>query len=516
VVQPDEGRVWNGTEFVTYPGGFDQTKRTLVVVHGVMSNASDAYGQCLTEYMREGRYEQVVGFNYDWSKSFDPRKGDSSSLQLYLFLENLRTQGVTSVDVMAHSYGTIQSLSAIPLTRLKVNNLILQGSPLNGTPFATAAAGREGLVTLAANLKFFGETWRLLASRWKAQHTFKSMQESGAFADLAPNSEALQYVKEQMNTMPADRRPQITKIVGTTNTFTKLVQDFIRKHLTDKPHDGIIPIESAEDPSLVGTTLKYPVGHTGIQCNPETIRDVATIVNGGTVTQTPSPTPAPTPTPTPAPAPAPAPTITVTVSPGDPTLETGRTQQFTATVTGTTDQRVAWSVNSIAGGNSVVGTISATGLYTAPSSQPNPNTVTVRAISLADQTKGGNAIVAIASPCSSTQVAGTSQAVTRSINMGRTSGTFTFSYDTYSLQDRLVVSYQGTVLHDTGCVGQSRTMSLSYAGTSTTISVSVTPNCAGTTGTAWEFRVSCPNAALTSAPARRHVTEEEERAMRPE
>ena len=46
--------------------------------------------------------------------------------------------------------------------------------------------------------------------------------------------------------------------------------------------------------------------------------------------------------------------VTVSVSPSSATVRTGRTQTFTGTVTGATDG-VTWSVNGIAGGNTVVG-----------------------------------------------------------------------------------------------------------------------------------------------------------------
>src|SRR5260370_8454132 len=55
------------------------------------------------------------------------------------------------------------------------------------------------------------------------------------------------------------------------------------------------------------------------------------------------------------------------------------TQAFNAFLNGTGTaaiQQATWSVNGIAGGNSTVGTISPRGLYTAPASFPNPNTVT--------------------------------------------------------------------------------------------------------------------------------------------
>jgi hypothetical protein len=99
-----------------------------------------------------------------------------------------------------------------------------------------------------------------------------------------------------------------------------------------------------------------------------------------------------------------------------------------------------------------------------------------------------------AAPCNQLNVAGFDTPETRVVELGRTSGTFTFSYDTQFQQDRMVVVYEGRTLFDTGCVGTNgtRTQTISYAGNSTQISVQVTPNCAGGFGTVWEFTVSCP------------------------
>ncbi len=64
--------------------------------------------------------------------------------------------------------------------------------------------------------------------------------------------------------------------------------------------------------------------------------------------------------------------VEITVSPSQVQLFTGGTQQFTATVAGALNNNaVIWEVNGIAGGNSSVGTISATGFYTAPTSFTN-------------------------------------------------------------------------------------------------------------------------------------------------
>jgi len=94
--------------------------------------------------------------------------------------------------------------------------------------------------------------------------------------------------------------------------------------------------------------------------------------------------------------------------------------------------------------------------------------------------------------CNAQQVSGADTPETRMINLGRTSGTFQFSFDTVSQPDRMVVSYEGATLFDTGCVGASGVRSLTYSGTSTVVTVQVTPNCNGGSGTAWSFTVSCP------------------------
>jgi hypothetical protein len=82
----------------------------------------------------------------------------------------------------------------------------------------------------------------------------------------------------------------------------------------------------------------------------------------------------------------------VSVSPPSATLTAGQTQQFTATVTGTTNTAVTWSISPS------VGSISATGLYTAPASITSSQAVTVTATGVADATKSGSATVNLAPP----------------------------------------------------------------------------------------------------------------------
>src|SRR5664279_3436421 len=86
---------------------------------------------------------------------------------------------------------------------------------------------------------------------------------------------------------------------------------------------------------------------------------------------------------------------TVTVSPATANVQEAATQQFTATVTNGTTTAVNWQVNGIAGGNSSVGTIDSTGLYTAPVIVPNPASITITAVLQADASVTGNAIATI-------------------------------------------------------------------------------------------------------------------------
>lgn len=90
--------------------------------------------------------------------------------------------------------------------------------------------------------------------------------------------------------------------------------------------------------------------------------------------------------------------ISVAVSPTSASVAVSGTQQFTATVSGTSNTSVSWRVNSIAGGNSTVGTVSTSGLYTAPLAAPSGGSVTITATSAADATKQASASITVTSP----------------------------------------------------------------------------------------------------------------------
>jgi hypothetical protein len=87
--------------------------------------------------------------------------------------------------------------------------------------------------------------------------------------------------------------------------------------------------------------------------------------------------------------------ITVSVTPTAANVRAGAGEPFAASVTGTTNQGVTWSVNGVVGGNATVGTITNTGVYTAPAVPTNPNTITISAASVADSGASGTSAVTL-------------------------------------------------------------------------------------------------------------------------
>ena len=96
--------------------------------------------------------------------------------------------------------------------------------------------------------------------------------------------------------------------------------------------------------------------------------------------------------------PPPTPAVSVSVAPATANIRAGAFLTFTATVTGATNTSVTWSVNDTPGGSSTLGTIDATGKYTAPASLPSSNSMTVKAISVADSSKNATSAVTLWNP----------------------------------------------------------------------------------------------------------------------
>src|SRR5579864_5998013 len=108
-----------------------------------------------------------------------------------------------------------------------------------------------------------------------------------------------------------------------------------------------------------------------------------------------------------------APVVAVSISPGSASLISGGTQQFTSTVTGTSNTAVTWSTTG--------GTITANGLYTSPATA---GTYSVTATSVADTSKSASATVTVTaapvvavsiSPVSASLISGGTQQFTATV-----------------------------------------------------------------------------------------------------
>jgi hypothetical protein len=87
----------------------------------------------------------------------------------------------------------------------------------------------------------------------------------------------------------------------------------------------------------------------------------------------------------------------MSLEPANASVLLGNTQALTATVTGSADTAVTWTVNGVPGGNAAMGTISAAGVYTAPADLPAAASAEIRATSHADPTKFASAQFTVAS-----------------------------------------------------------------------------------------------------------------------
>ena len=93
--------------------------------------------------------------------------------------------------------------------------------------------------------------------------------------------------------------------------------------------------------------------------------------------------------------------VSVAVTPAIATLPVLGTQAFVATVLYSANTAVTWQVSGVTGGNASVGTVSSSGVYTAPASVPSPAAVTVTAVSVAQPSQSGSASVTVTAAGSS-------------------------------------------------------------------------------------------------------------------
>ena len=126
---------------------------------------------------------------------------------------------------------------------------------------------------------------------------------------------------------------------------------------------------------------------------------------------------------------APITVASVTLSPGAATIEGSTTQQFTAALQGSSTLTLNWMVDNTVGGSAATGTISSSGLYTAPSQAGN-HTISVATTSNAaiSASAAADVFMLAVSPTSTVLAASATQQFTSTIQ-GLTNTTVTWSVD---------------------------------------------------------------------------------------
>ncbi len=151
----------------------------------------------------------------------------------------------------------------------------------------------------------------------------------------------------------------------------------------------------------------------------------------------------------------PAPSVAISVNPPSANLTSGQTQQLTASVTGSSNTAVSWSLNP------AVGSISANGLYTAPPTISASQSVTVTATSQADTSKSATATITVNPP------------VAAPPTVGGIAGSW--SFDTAEISGATVVDGSGNglngVLSNATAVAGRLNQALSFNGSNSVVTV---------------------------------------------
>lgn len=180
----------------------------------------------------------------------------------------------------------------------------------------------------------------------------------------------------------------------------------------------------------------------------------------------------------------------VTVSPSSVNVVATQTQQFSATVLGFSSTTVTWSVDQISGGNSTVGAISSSGLYTSPAT---PGSHTITATSTASSSLSASAQAAVftlsLSPSAPTITTSSNEQFTATVQ-GLPSPVLSWTVDQISGGNSTVGTISATGLYTSPATVGNHTIAVSVASTPATAATSVAV-----------FFLSISPTAATAAPS---------------
>jgi hypothetical protein len=173
-------------------------------------------------------------------------------------------------------------------------------------------------------------------------------------------------------------------------------------------------------------------------------------------------------------------TVTVSTSPTATEVYTGTTQSFTANVTGNSNTAVNWQVNGGAGDSSV-GTISSSGVYTAPASVSSPALVVIGAVSQA------SANVSAVYPVTIVTAPTATQAAPQTISPGGTANySIALNANTGDPSQPITLScLTSTLPGGASCVFTPATITPGAAAVPFTLSISVPSTAANARGATW-------------------------------
>ena len=164
----------------------------------------------------------------------------------------------------------------------------------------------------------------------------------------------------------------------------------------------------------------------------------------------------------------------ISLTPASATLAPAGTEQFTAAIQGFSNAAINWSVNKVSGGNSTVGTISASGLYAAPA---QTGSYTIVATSAADSSMTASAIVTVSStvtisPSAANVAAGTTQQFTATVP-GIPNASVTWSVDQIVGGSATVGTVSATGLYTAPAAVGNHTITATSAGSAANATVAV-------------------------------------------
>lgn len=228
-------KLWDFAKGTWQPEPFtvDPSKRTVVMVHGIFSAVETAF-PCEQGILNAGQYAQALGLDYDWTQ---PPAAEAP------FLANLiNSLPVSTVDIEAHSYGTVVTLAALPQVKKTIGHVVLLGGPLplNGAPQADPGYLRD-LLMLGVWIAYPSEVY--------------DAYKSGMINDMATNSAALQAIDHGLAPLTL---PPFVQVAGgaplpqeTSNTAVYLLYQYLYAGVVN---DGVVEQKSATQPFKTKTS----------------------------------------------------------------------------------------------------------------------------------------------------------------------------------------------------------------------------------------------------------------------